>query len=89
MGAMHIEAGKMTAKNPRKLKLIPKWKKTIRYAWSLRLQAIGCVFAVGEVLLPLYEDKFPRSVMAIAATVCIVGGMIARFIPQRNMTDDD
>jgi hypothetical protein len=73
----------------RKPKLIPNWKKTARYAWSLRLQAIGCVCSVGEFLVPLYADKFPRGVMAIAATVFIVGGMIARFFQQRNMKNGD
>lgn len=76
-------------KKPRKLELIPNWKKTLKYAWSLRLEAIGCVCQVGEFLVPLYVDKFPRGVMAIAATTFIVGGMIARFFKQRNMSDDD
>lgn len=84
-----IEIGTKNVKTPRKIKVIPQWKKTLKYAWSLRLEAIGCVCSVGEVLVSLYIDKFPRGVMAIAATVFIVGGMIARFFIQRNMTDDD
>ena len=88
MGAMLIGAGKMTAKNPKKIRVISNWKKTLKYAWSLRLEAIGCICSVGEFLVPLYADKFPRGVMAIAATVFIVGGMIARFFKQRNMSDE-
>ena len=89
MGAMHIEAGKMTAKNPRKLKLIPKWKKTLRYAWSLRLMALSGVCSVGEILVAYYPDALPRGAMAGLSGSFALGGIIAKFFAQRNLTDED
>lgn len=76
-------------KTPKKIKIIPKWKKTLKYSWALRLESIACICAAGEIYVNFYPDKLPRGQMAILATVFIVGGMIARFIKQRNMSDEN
>jgi hypothetical protein len=73
----------------KKPKLIQDWKKTAKHAWSVRFMVLSGICQIGEFLVPLYIDKFPRGVMAIAATVFIVGGMIARFFKQRNMSDEE
>ena len=79
MGAMRIGAGKMTAKNPKKIRVIPQWKKTLRYAWSLRLMALSGVCSVGEILVAYYPDALPRGAMAGLSGSFALGGIIARF----------
>jgi len=88
MGAMRIEVGKMTAKNQKKIRVIPQWKKTLRYAWSLRLMALSGVCSVGEILVAYYPDALPRGAMAGLSGSFALGGIIARFCTQRNMTDE-
>jgi len=73
----------------KKIRVIPKWKKTIRYAWSLRLMALSGVCSVGEILVSYYPDALPRGAMAGLSGSFALGGIIAKFFAQRNMTDDD
>lgn len=86
---MLIGAGKMSAKSQKKIRVIPQWKKTLRYAWSLRLMALSGVCSVGEILVAYYPDALPRGAMAGLSGSFALGGIIARFYSQRNMTDDD
>jgi len=75
--------------NKIKKRIIPTWKKTLRYAWSLRLAALAGLFSVGEVVIAYYPDLLPRGAMAGAAGICTLGSIITRFIIQRKMTDED
>ena len=79
----------MSAKSQKKIRVIPQWKKTLRYAWSLRLMALSGVCSVGEILVAYYPDALPRGAMAGLSGSFALGGIIARFYSQRNMTDDD
>ena len=73
----------------KKIKVIPQWKKTIRYAWSIRLAILAGVFSAGEVVIAYFPDALPRGSMAGLAGICTLGSIITRFIIQRNMSDDD
>lgn len=73
----------------KKPKLIPKWKKTLRYAWSLRLMALSGACSVGEILVAYYPDALPRGAMAGLSGSFALGGIIARFYTQGNMSDGD
>lgn len=76
-------------KTQKKIRIIPQWKKTLKYAWSLRLMALSGVCSVGEILVAYYPDALPRGAMAGLSGSFALGGIIARFYSQRNMTDDD
>ena len=70
-------------------KIIPKWKATLKHAWSLRLVALSGVCSVGEILVSYYPDALPRGAMAGLSGAFALGGLIARFFTQRNISDDD
>lgn len=42
-----------------------------------------------EVILPLFSDLFPRNVVALASFLTVVAAMVARFVAQPRMHDDD
>lgn len=42
-----------------------------------------------EVILPLFSDLFPRNVFALASFLTVVAAMVARFVAQPRMHDDD
>jgi hypothetical protein len=73
----------------RKIKIIPKWKKTLRYAWSIRLAILAGLFSALEVVLAYFPDALPRGAMAGAAGVASLGAVITRFLLQQKMTDEE
>lgn len=72
----------------KKIRVIPNWKQTIRYAWSLRFSILSGLCSAGEVIVTYYPDKLPRGAMAGLAGTFALLGTISSLIPQRNMTDD-
>ena len=73
----------------KKIRVIPQWKKTLRYAWSIRLAIIAGLFSAFEVVLAYFPDVLPRGAMAGAAGVASLGAVITRFLLQRKMTDEN
>ena len=73
----------------KKPKLIRNWRTTAKYSWSLRLMALSGVCSVGEILVAYYPDALPRGAMAGLSVSFALGGIVAKFFAQRNMTDDD
>lgn len=73
----------------KKPRLISNWKKTIKYAWSLRLMVLSGVCSVGEILVAYYPDALPRGAMAGLLGTFALGGIIAKFCSQGNMRNDD
>jgi hypothetical protein len=72
----------------KKIRVIHNWKSTIKYAWSLRLMALSGVCSVGEIFVAYYPDALPRGAMAGLAGSFALGGIIAKFFSQRNMSDE-
>ena len=73
----------------KKPKLIRNWRATAKYAWSLRLMVLSGVCSVGEILVAYYPDALPRGAMAGLSGSFALGGIIAKFFSQRNMSDDE
>jgi hypothetical protein len=73
----------------KKIKIIPKWKQTLRYAWSIRLAILAGLFSALEVVLAYFPDALPRGAMAGAAGVASLGAVITRFLLQQKMTDEE
>jgi hypothetical protein len=72
----------------KKPKLISNWKKTLRYAWSVKLNMLSGVCSAGEVIITYFPDSLPRGVMAgLAGSFALLGG-IARFFIQKEMSDE-
>lgn len=66
------------------MKLAYDWKRILKRAWSLRLNAIAFVFASAELVLPLFVDAFPRHVFAGLSIAALAGSMWARLIQQKD-----
>jgi predicted benzoate:H+ symporter BenE len=69
----------------RKIKIIPRWKKTLRYAWSIRLAILAGLFSACEIVLPLFSDSLPRGLMAMLSGFAAMGAVISRFIVQKEI----
>ena len=72
----------------RKPKLIPSWKKTLKYAWSIKLGILAGLFSTLEIVLAYFPDSLPRGTMAGLAGIASLGAIITRFIIQKDMRDD-
>ena len=70
-------------------KVIPNWKKTLRYAWSVRFAIMAGFFSAGEVVIAYFPDALPRGAMAGLAGICSMGALVSRFIMQRSLKNED
>ena len=75
--------GKM--KTPKKIKIIPQWKKTLRYAWSIRFAVLSGICSAGEVIISYFPDLLPRGAMAGLAVSFALVGIVSRFIVQKDL----
>ena len=66
------------------MNVIPDWRVILRRAWSVRLMIVSCLFTMAEVLLPLYSSLFPRHVFAALSVASGVGGLVLRFVAQKD-----
>lgn len=67
------------------MNLINDWRRTLRYAWSLRLVMLAAALSAAEVVLPLFVDAMPRGVFAGLSLLAAVGGAVARVVAQPRM----
>jgi len=72
-----------------KVNPIPEWKKTLRYAWSVRFAILAGLFSAGEVVIAYFPDALPRGAMAGVAGVCSMGALVTRFLMQKNLKNED
>lgn len=71
------------------MKPVDDWRRIAKRAWSVRLMLIASLLSGLEVILPLFSDLFPRNVFALASFLTVVAAMVARFVAQPRMHDDD
>lgn len=67
--------------------LIHDWRRVLRYGWSIRFGILSGLLSGVEVILPLFDDKFPRGIFAVLSMLAAVGASIARFVAQPKMYD--
>lgn len=65
--------------------LLPDWQDILKYAWSVRLNALAFFFLGAELLLPIYADQFPRHLFALLSLAALAGSMWARLLRQRKL----
>jgi len=63
--------------------LLPDWKRVLKKAWSVRLNAVGFLFIGAEAALPFFNDELAPRPMALIAAFIVVGSMIARLMLQK------
>lgn len=67
------------------MNLINDWRRTLRYAWSLRLVMLAAALSAAEVVLPLFVDAMPRGIFAGLSMAAAIGGAVARVVAQPRM----
>lgn len=73
----------------KRIRLIRNWKKTFRYAWSIRFAILSGICSAGEVVIAYFPDALPRGAMAGLAGSFALFGIISRFIIQQSMKNED
>jgi hypothetical protein len=63
------------------------WKQILRKAWSVRLIILAGLFSALEVVVPLFDDAFPRNTFAVLSGITTAAALIARVMMQRNMDE--
>jgi hypothetical protein len=63
------------------------WKDILRKAWSVRLIILAGIFTALEVVVPLFDDAFPRNTFAVLSGITTAAALIARVMMQRNMDE--
>lgn len=67
------------------MNLTSDWRRTLRFAWSLRLAVLAGIFSAAEVILPLFMDTMPRGIFAGLSMAAAIGGAVARVVAQPRM----
>lgn len=63
------------------------WKEILRKAWSVRLILLAALFSGLEVIVPLFDDAFPRNTFAVLSGITTAAALVARVMMQRNMDE--
>jgi len=63
------------------------WKQILRKAWSVRLIILAGIFTGLEVIVPMFDDAFPRNTFAVLSGITTAAALIARVMMQRNMDE--
>ena len=69
--------------------VIANWKSVLKRAWSLRLMIVVIILGSIGPALPVIDEVVyvPRLLYAAAIIVTGIAGLVARFIPQKGVTD--
>ena len=59
------------------------WRKILRKAWSIRLLVIAFILSAAEVILPFFDDAFPKGIFASLSGLTVAGAFIARLMAQK------
>ena len=69
------------------MKLRSDWRLILRKAWSVRLIVLAALFSGLEVVVPLFDDAFPRNTFAVLSGITTAAALAARVMMQRNMDE--
>lgn len=67
------------------MKLIDNWKAVALKAWSMRWMYGATALGGVEVVLPLFQDAFPRGVFAALSMLSVLLGIVSRVIEQKEL----
>lgn len=63
------------------------WRLILRKAWSIKFAALSVLFAIIEVVLPLFGDAIPRNTFALLVGASAAGTIVARLVSQNDLGD--
>ena len=67
--------------------LSPEWKRIVKKAWSFKLVILGSALSAIEVLLPYWDQSFPRGIFAMLTVLVTVAAGVMRIVAQRGYDD--
>ncbi len=67
------------------MRLDKDWKDIVKKAWSIRLILLAGVLSGAEVILPLFQDAFPRGIFAVLSMITIALAFWARITVQKDL----
>ena len=65
------------------MSLVDNWRDVLRKAWSVRLIVLAFVLSAAEVMLPFFDDAFPKGIFAALSGLTVAGAFVARLIAQK------
>ena len=67
------------------MKLYANWLEILKKAWSIRFGVLATIFAVMQVILPIYVDELPKHLFAVLTGIATVGVIVARLVWQEDV----
>lgn len=67
------------------MKLYANWREILRKAWTIKFGVLATVFALMQVIVPIYVDSLPRNLFAILTGVSTLGVIVARLVWQKDV----
>lgn len=65
--------------------LYGNWKDILKRAWSVRFMLLAGVLSAVEVILPFFEDRFPRGLFASLSGIAVGAAFVARLVAQKDV----
>jgi len=65
--------------------LYDDWKVILKKAWSIRFMILAGVLSAIEVILPFFEDRFPRGIFAALSGFAVGAAFVARLVAQKDV----
>jgi hypothetical protein len=65
--------------------LYDNWRDILKKAWSIRFMLLAGILSAVEVILPFFEDRFPRGLFAGLSGVAVAAAFIARLVAQKDL----
>lgn len=67
------------------MQLYDNWREIIRRAWSIRFMVLAGLLTAAEVILPMFEEHFPRGVFAGLSGLAVTAAFVARLVAQKDV----
>ena len=67
------------------MQLYDDWKVILKKAWSIRFMLLAGILSAVEVILPFFEDRFPRGLFAGLSGLSVGAAFIARLVAQKDL----
>ena len=67
------------------MKLYPNWREILRKAWSIRFGVLATIFALMQVVVPIYVADLPKHLFAVLTGVSTVGVIVSRLVWQQEV----
>lgn len=61
------------------------WKTILKKAWSIRFMLLAAILSAVEVILPFFEDRFPRGLFAALSGLAVGAAFVARLVAQKDV----